>query len=126
MTSPNRASLAAISAAALLAFGPAGHAEGDAAEGEALFKRCRACHSVVEGQNKVGPSLHGVVGRAAGTAEGFKYSPALQESGIVWTEENLEKWLSGPKALVPGTKMIFPGLPNGDDREDLIAYLKQF
>lgn len=110
---------------ASLAIGPA-QAEGDAAKGELLFKRCRACHSTTEGQNKVGPSLHGVVGRKAGTAPGYKYSQAMLDSDITWSEEMLDKWLSGPKALVPGTKMIFPGFPSAEDRADVIAYLKQF
>lgn len=98
---------------------------GDPARGAKLFKRCRACHSVAPGRNKIGPSLYGVLGRKAGTAPGYHYSPALKGAGWVWTEEMLDKWIAGPKKVLPGTKMIFPGLPNPQDRADVIAFLKQ-
>ena len=100
------------------------HADGDAANGEKIFAKCKACHTVEAGKNKVGPSLAGVVGRKAGTAEGFNYSDAMKNSGLTWDEATLNTYLTGPKKLVPGTKMAFPGLPNEQDRLDVIAYLK--
>ena len=100
------------------------HADGDAANGEKIFAKCKACHTVEAGKNKVGPSLAGVVGRKAGTAEGYNYSDAMKNSGLTWDEATLNTYLTGPKKLVPGTKMAFPGLPNEQDRLDVIAYLK--
>lgn len=99
-------------------------AEGDVAKGEKLFKRCAACHSLEEGKRKVGPSLYGVFGRTSGTLAGFRYSPAMQKAGIVWSEETLDPYLENPRANVKGTKMIFPGLKKPQDRADVIAYLK--
>ena len=98
--------------------------EGDAAKGKRVFTKCMSCHAVKEGQNRVGPSLYGVVGREAGTVEGFKYSDANANSGIVWTEEILFEYLEDPRGYLPGTKMIFNGLPKEQDRADVIAYLK--
>src|SRR5215470_434279 len=99
-------------------------ADGDAANGEKIFAKCKACHTVEAGKNKVGPSLAGVVGRKAGMAEGFNYSDAMKNSGLTWDEATLNTYLTSPKKLVPGTKMAFPGLPNEQDRLDVIAYLK--
>jgi cytochrome c len=103
----------------------AARAEGDAAKGADVFKKCAPCHSADSKTNKIGPSLQGVVGRKAGSVEGFNYSDALKNSGITWDEASLEKWLENPKAMVPGNKMAFPGLPKKDDRDNVIAYLKQ-
>jgi cytochrome c len=103
----------------------AARAEGDPAKGEQVFKKCTPCHNVDNKTNKIGPYLQGVVGRKAGTAEGFNYSDAVKNSGITWTEDNLEKWLENPKAFIPGNKMAFPGLPKKEDRDNVIAYLKQ-
>ena len=75
--------------------------------------------------NHIGPSLHGVVGRTAGTVPGFNYSVANKKSGIVWTEQKIYDYLKAPQAMVPGTKMTFPGLPASQDRADVVAYLKQ-
>lgn len=110
-----------------LAAGPALADEGDPQAGKRVFNQCMACHTVEKGKHKpIGPSLHGVIGRKAGTAEGFKnYSPAMQKSGITWTEETLEKYLANPKKIVPGTRMVFNGLKKEDDRENVIAYIKQ-
>jgi cytochrome c len=121
----HRSSLPALSLAllALAAFAPGARAQ-DA--GETIFKRyCAVCHSVQAGTNKIGPSLHGVVGREAGTAPGYNYSDANKKSGITWTEANLDKYLTEPKAMVPGTKMLFAGIKNPDDRKAVIAYLAQ-
>jgi len=100
-------------------------ADGDAAKGKKVFNKCRACHTLEAGKNRVGPSLHGIIGRAAGTAEGFKYSDAMKNSGITWDEASLDTYLKDPKKMVPGTKMVFAGLKKEDDIENLIAYLKK-
>src|SRR5689334_2289178 len=89
-------------------------AAGDAAKGETVFKQCKICHMIGPGAKAlVGPEQNGVVGATAGARPGYNYSPAMKEAGqkgTVWTEENLNKFLENPKAMVPGTKMIFPGL----------------
>lgn len=100
-------------------------AAGDPAAGEKVFTQCKACHTVQPGKNRIGPSLHGVVGRKAGTVEGFNYSPAMKGWGMEWTPENLDKYLAEPKATIPGNKMAFPGLKKPEDRANLIAYLAQ-
>jgi cytochrome c len=97
-------------------------ADGDAAHGKTLFSRCSTCHTVTN-QNKVGPTLAGVVGRKAGTVEGARYSKALPASGIVWDDQSLDSFLTDPAKLVPGTTMMVK-LPNAQDRADIIAYLK--
>jgi len=96
---------------------------GDPAAGEKTFNQCKVCHTNEAGKNKVGPSLFGVVGRPSGTAPGFAYSPAMKGAGVTWTPENIDKYLSDPKAMVPGNKMAFPGLKNEQDRRNVIAYL---
>ena len=111
----------------LLAFAAPAHAEGDAAKGEQVFKKCMACHSATDATNKVGPSLHGVVGHKAASVEGYKYSPAMTkkaEEGLVWDEATLAEYLPKPMAFVPGTKMAFAGLAKPEDVENVIAYLK--
>src|SRR5512138_31418 len=105
-------------------------AEGDAASGEKIFKRCAACHAVGdEAKHKVGPHLNEVVGRAAGGAEGFKYSKAMAEAGAagtVWSDETLDAYLADPKGYIKGNRMSFAGLRKEDERADVIAYLKSF
>jgi len=100
-------------------------AEGDAAKGKKVFNKCKACHSLEEGKKKVGPSLFGVIGREAGKVEGFKYSKAMMESGVTWTEENIDAYLAKPKEFIPGNKMVFVGLKKPEQRQDVIAYLKE-
>ena len=96
----------------------------DPAAGEKVFKsQCSICHSVAKGRNMVGPSLFGIVGRKAGTVEGFHYSPANRNSGLTWDGATLEKYLANPKATVPGTIMTYPGLKSNSQRADLVAYL---
>ncbi|HTH16096.1 MAG TPA: cytochrome c family protein [Magnetospirillum sp.] len=120
-----RAMLAALPVALLMSVPALAQGQGDAAAGEKVFNQCKACHTVQAGQNRVGPSLHGVVGRKAGTAEGFSYSPAMKGANFTWTPENLDKYLADPKAVVAGNKMAFPGLKKPEDRANVIAYLAQ-
>lgn len=98
--------------------------DGDAAAGEKAFAACRTCHAVTPGQNRIGPSLHAVVGRKAGTVAGFNYTAANKNSGITWTTEKLFQYLEKPQRVVPGTKMAYPGQRDAKTRADLIAYLE--
>jgi cytochrome c len=97
---------------------------GDAKNGEVVFKQCATCHSAKEGENRVGPYLHGVVGRHSGEIAGYSYSAANKNSGLVWTADQLYTYLEAPQKIVPGTKMSFAGLKKPQDRADVIAYLK--
>lgn len=101
----------------------------DAAAGEKVFTKCKVCHVADKDQNKVGPSLSGVIGRTAGTHPGFSYSQAMVaagKSGVKWDEPTLTTYLHDPKAMVKGTKMAFAGLKDDKDVANVIAYLKQF
>ena len=100
----------------------------DVEAGAAVFKKCAACHQIgPDAKNGLGPSLQCVAGSKAGHhAEGFAYSEALKASGITWDDANIHKWLESPKALVPGTKMVFPGVKDEVERDDLIAYIESF
>jgi cytochrome c len=95
---------------------------GDATRGKALYQACSGCHSLDD--NDIGPKHRGVVGRQAGTVADYAYSPALKASGLTWDPANLDRWLTNPQALVPGTKMYFL-LANPQSRADIIAYLVQ-
>ncbi|MCA1443206.1 cytochrome c family protein [Ensifer sp. IC4062] len=101
---------------------PIALAEGSLEQGEKVFKRCAACHATTD-QNKTGPGLAGIVGRAAGKAAGYNYSPSLASSTLVWDEQTLDSFLQGPRKLVPGTKMTL-SVPKPDDRQSVILYLK--
>lgn len=94
--------------------------KGDAVRGEHLYQSCMGCHSLDD--NDVGPRHRGVVGRAAGSVPDYAYSPALKASHIIWTPANLDRWLTGPRAMVPGTRMVY-SVPAPQDRADIIAYL---
>jgi cytochrome c len=108
-----------------LATSAANAAPGDAARGAAVFNRCAMCHNADKGgPNGLGPNLFGVVGRKAASLPNFYYSPALKNSKIVWTEAMLRKWVRNPSKLVPGTRMVFPGMTREADVDDLIAFLK--
>ncbi|HEY1929139.1 MAG TPA: c-type cytochrome [Caulobacteraceae bacterium] len=98
---------------------------GNPASGQQDFVVCSACHSVQPGQNMVGPSLHGVVNRHAGTVPGFHYSSANKNSGLVWTEQELFTYLESPQKVVPGTYMTYIGMKDPQQRADVIAYLQQ-
>ena len=100
-------------------------ADGDAARGEARFQDCAACHRLEAGANNVGPSLHGIFLRKAGELADFRYSPAIKRSGISWTPETLDKFISDPQAVVPANRMPYAGMVNASDRADLIAYLSK-
>jgi cytochrome c len=115
--------LAGIVAALALNVAPA-LADGDAAAGEKVYKKCKTCHTLEAGQHRVGPSLAGMFGRTAGTADGFKFSKAMAGSGIVWDEASVDAYIANPKDFMPGNKMAFPGVKDAEDRADLIAYLK--
>jgi cytochrome c2 len=99
---------------------------GDSAEGEKVFRKCKACHYVDKEKNKTGPHLVNIIGRAAGAVEGYKYSKAMAGSGLVWDEETMAGFLARPKKYLKGTKMAFVGLRKESDIADVIAYLKAF
>ena len=114
----------AINAVLALMIGAAGSVTATAADGEKVFRKCKACHAVDNTKNKVGPHLVGVVGRKAGAIEGYKYSKAMANSGVTWDDAALDAFLAKPKAFMKGTKMAFPGLKKSADRTALIEYLK--
>ncbi len=117
----------ALAAASFVLVSAAGASAQDAAAGEKVFLKCKACHQIGENaKNAVGPVLNGVVGRHSGIYAGYNYSEANKNSGLTWDEATLKEYLKNPKAKVPGTKMVFPGLPNEADIDNVIAYLKQF
>lgn len=98
----------------------------DSAAGQIVFNRCKICHAIDPAAgNRVGPNLHALFGRKAGTAPGFNYSAAMKDSGITWEEEALAKYLRDPRAFLPGNKMAFPGIKDDTELADLLAYLKQ-
>ena len=112
---------------ALVAVAQPSWADGDAAQGEQVFKKCAACHSIADKANKVGPSLLGVVGRKVASVTDYSYSDSMKEygaTGAVWDEKTLDVYLSDPKAIVAKTKMAFPGLKEQADRDNVIAFVK--
>jgi cytochrome c len=99
----------------------------DAAAGEKVYAKCRACHQVGEtAKNGVGPHLNGLFGRTAGSVAGYNYSEANKKSGLTWDEATFLEYIKNPRAKIPGTKMVFAGLPNETEAANLTAYLKQF
>jgi cytochrome c len=120
-----------VAAAAFLAFAAAAPLSApvqaaDAAAGETVFRRlCAACHIVTaEGRRGVGPTVFGVVGRKAGSVEGFRYSAAKRDATLVWTPETLDPYLTNPREFMPGTTMAFAGIRSAEDRANVIAYLQ--
>src|ERR1700758_4723274 len=112
-----------VATAALFTMGTAWAEGGDPAAGKEVFKKCALCHSPDAGVNKIGPSLHGIVGRHSASIANFNYSPAMKAVDKVWDEAQLSSYLADPRGVVPGTKMIFPGLKDEKDRQNVIAYL---
>jgi cytochrome c len=97
----------------------------DPAAGEKIFKaQCGICHAVVAGQNRIGPTLFGVVGRRAGSVPGFNYTADHKKLGVTWDAATLDKYLANPRAMVPDTSMVYAGLKNDAERADLVAYLE--
>jgi cytochrome c len=113
----------ALAALTALCLAGTARADGDAVHGKKVFAQCAICHSPAAGRNMIGPSLFEVVGRKSATVANFSYSEAMKAAGKTWDAATLDTYLTNPRALVPGTKMIFPGLKNADDRADVIAYL---
>ncbi len=111
-------------AAAIVIYSGTARADGDPAAGKSVFNKCMVCHSPEKGVNKIGPSLWGVVGRHSASIENFNYSEAMKKADKTWDPATLDVYLTDPRAMVPGTKMIFPGLKNADDRKNVIAYLE--
>jgi len=104
---------------------PARYQAADLKNGAELFSLCRTCHTAISGgADMTGPNLHGVFGRTAGSKPGYAYSDALKGFAKTWTPDLLDQWLANPRTFVPGTKMSFAGLPDADNRRDVIAYLK--
>jgi cytochrome c len=116
-----------VIAAAVLAASTGVTLAQDVEAGESSFKKCMPCHDIGEdARNKVGPELNGLNGRKAGTAEGFNYSDANKSSGLTWDEATFKEYIKDPRAKVPGTKMIFPGVKNEREVNNLWAYVSQF
>jgi cytochrome c len=112
-------------AAIMIALAAPAHADGDPTAGEAVFKKnCAVCHTTEAGKNKIGPSLHGVVGRPSASLPDFTYSDAMKAANKTWDPATLDTYLTNPRGLVPGTKMIFLGLKAEADRQNVIAYLE--
>ena len=105
----------------------AGHAQAaDIAAGEKVFARCKICHTIeAGGRNTVGPNLHGLFGRKAGSLPNYEYSPAMKASGITWDDDTLAKYLANPRTFLPGDKMAFPGVKSPEELANLLAYLKE-
>jgi|KBSMisStandDraft_5_1062788.scaffolds.fasta_scaffold210066_3 cytochrome c len=122
LTSPVAAALAPVATSPPPAAAAEPPFHGDPQRGKALYANCTSCHSIDD--NDIGPMHRGVVGRKAGTAPGYAYSAALKASGIVWNPGNLDRWLTNPSAMVPGTKMFFL-VPDPQVRSDIIAYLTE-
>jgi cytochrome c len=116
-----------VIAAAILAASTGTTLAQDVEAGETSFKKCMPCHDIGDdARNKVGPVLNGIDGRKAGTYEAFNYSDANKNSGITWSEASFKEYIKDPRAKVPGTKMIFPGIKNDKEIDNLWAYISQF
>ncbi len=107
----------------MLAAGGTAVAAGDPGRGQAIYERCMGCHAI--GYEVVGPDHAGLYGRKAGSLPDYDYSPAMRAAGLIWDAATLDRFLANPRGVVPGTKMGFAGVPDPDERTDLIAYLKQ-
>jgi cytochrome c len=103
----------------------AANAQGDPEKGEKVFNKCKTCHVVEEAKNKIGPHLVGIFGRQAGVVDDFKYSDAMESSGVVWDDETIAAYLKDPKGYIPGNRMAFVGLRKDEEIADLLAYLHE-
>lgn len=122
---PARAPLTPEQVTAAISALPAPYNQADYDNGRRVFARCRACHTVTEGgPNMTGPNLWGLFGRPAGRHEGYTYSKALKAADFAWDGDRLDHWLANPRTFLPGNKMNFPGVPDDQDRRDVIAWLK--
>jgi cytochrome c len=124
----NQKSVVLLAAGMLALMASPAFGAGDPAAGEQIFKHtCSLCHRIGPGAaNFVGPELHGIDGRKTGSAPGYDYSDANKNSGITWNETTFLKYIENPQADIPGTKMLFPGLPKESDRNNIWAYISQF
>jgi cytochrome c len=109
---------------ALLAFAANSATAADVEAGKVAFKKCALCHTTEPGKNKIGPSLFGIVGRKSASLDDFNYSEAMKKFDHVWDADTLDTYLADPRTVVPGTKMIFPGIKDKTERDDVIAYLE--
>ncbi len=100
-------------------------AEGDAVKGRRVFNKCKTCHTEQPGRRKIGPHLGCIIGRTSGTIEGFKYSKAMIDAGILWNEDSLKEYLANPRKRVPKAKMTFAGIRNAKQMDDLLAYISE-
>lgn len=112
-----------VAAAVLAILSTAAVAEGDPLAGKHVFAKCALCHTAEPGKNKTAPSLFNLIGRPAGSAPGYSYSPAMRDLNKTWDTVSLGEYLANPKAVVPGTKMIFPGIADKKERDDVIAFI---
>lgn len=96
----------------------------DVEVGQAAFKKCSLCHTIEAGKNKVGPSLFGIIGRKSASLDGYNYSEGMKKFDRIWDQQTLDSYLADPRAAVPGTKMIFLGIKDNKERDDVIAYLE--
>ena len=108
----------------LLAFAAGPGMAADVEAGKTAFKKCALCHTTEAGKNKIGPSLFGIVGRKSASLDGFNYSEGMKKFDHTWDEGTLDEYLADPRATIPGTKMIFPGIKDKAERDDVIAYLE--
>jgi cytochrome c len=119
-----RFSSSALVLGVLLAIAAGPGRAADVEAGKTAFKKCALCHTTEAGKNKIGPSLFGIVGRKSATVDNFNYSEGMKKFDHTWDEETLDTYLADPRATVPGTKMIFPGIKDKTERDDVIAYLE--
>ena len=121
--------VSACAAAAIMSVVSIGYANAaDVKKGKRVFNKCKACHTLVENKHRIGPSLHGIFGRTAGTSPKYKYSKAMKkagENGIVWDEKTLAEYLTKPRTYIKGTKMAFAGIKKKSDMDNLMAFLKE-
>jgi len=119
--------LVALGAAGLVCamVSPGAWADGDPAKGKRVFNKCKTCHELTTEKNKIGPNLVGILGRKSGSVAGFKYSSAMQNANVVWSETTIDEYIADPKKFVPGNKMVLAPIKSAEQRADLIAYLKE-